>query len=119
MDAHEGSAPSFPVGLPSEALNQTNAALLRGNSTHDRAERNLRGVVEVALPVLRFVRSLRRIRHMVSDEQAQLQADVVSREHVLTRHEQRRLANVRGVEREVATPADVSASVEDFDEPTS
>ena len=65
-----------------------------GDSAHDRAQRELGGVVEVALPVLRFVRGLDRIGHLVGDEQADLQADVVSREDFLTRHEQRRLAEV-------------------------
>ena len=41
-----------------------------------------------------------------------IETDVVSGEHFLTCHEQRRLAEVLRVEREVAAPADVSARAE-------
>jgi len=76
----------------------------------------LRRVVEVFVPALRFVRGLHRFDDLVVDEQAELEADVVSREHVLAGDEQRRLAEVERGEREVAAPANMVADAENLDE---
>src|SRR5207244_1620738 len=86
------------------------------NSAHDCSQRKLGSVVEVALPVLRFVRSLGRLGYLVSDQHAEFKTDVVGGEDFLARHEQRRLAEICHAEREVATPTDVSARAENLDE---
>ena len=62
------------------------------------------------------MRSLDRVSHLVGDEQAQFQADIVSREDLLARHEHGGLAQVLGVQREMPTPADVSARAKHHDE---
>ena len=62
------------------------------------------------------MRSLGRVGHLVGDDQAELQADVVGREDFLSRHDQRALAEVLCAQCEVPTPADVSPRTEDFDE---
>ena len=62
------------------------------------------------------MRSLARVGHLVADKQAELEADVVRGEHVLTGHEQRRLAEVLQACREEATPTNVSSRAECLDE---
>src|SRR6185369_12850464 len=55
-------------------------------------------------------------RHLVGNEQAELETDVVSREYFLSCYKQRRLTEVLRVQREVPTPADVSSRAEHFNE---
>jgi hypothetical protein len=62
------------------------------NTAHNDSQRKLGSVVELAYPVLCFVSGLDRFRYLVSDQQAELKADVVSREDLLTGHEQGRFA---------------------------
>jgi len=56
--------------------------------TGNGAECDLRSVVEIALPVLRFVRRLDRVVHLIGDEQAGLDADVIRRQDFLAGDEQ-------------------------------
>ena len=64
------------------------------------------------------MRGFDRLSYLVSGQQAQLQADIIGRQHFLSRHEQRRLAHVQQGPGVMATPADVSAGAEDFDKLT-
>ena len=83
-----------------------------------RAERHLAGVVDVRQPILRFVRGLCRVHHLVRDQQAELQANIVSRQHILSRHQRRRFAEILAASGVEATPANVPARREDFHELT-
>ena len=49
------------------------------DAAYDRTQSKLSGIVEIAQPVLRFVCGLDWLRHLVSDEQAQFEANIVSR----------------------------------------
>ena len=62
------------------------------------------------------MRGLGRVGHLIADKQAELEADVVGGEHVLTGHKQRRLAEVLQACREEAAPTNVSTRAECLDE---
>src|SRR5260221_11001654 len=62
--------------------------------------------------MLSFVCSLGWVGHVVGDEQADFEANVVSRQNFLSSHQQRGLTDVLGTQRKVAAPPNVPARAE-------